>query len=165
MFGMLFRRVHATVDRAVDDLVNRAVVAIPFLIAGGFVTAAVTIRLNQEFGLEAGLLIVASAFALLGLIVAVSVRNRSGGTAEETGAANDEVTAQEPKSAVTNTAEDLSKVDRELLMAAFTSAAPIAIPALVRTVGRNLPLIAAVAAAAFIIARDEGNSAKLEPGE
>ena len=53
-------------------------------------------------------------------------------------------------------------------MAALTSAAPLAIPAIVRTIGRNLPLVAAVAAAVLIIARDgqgRSSSTGLEPGE
>ena len=67
MFGMLFRRAQATVDRAIDGLVTRAIVAIPFLVAGGFGTAALALRLNREFGAETASLIMAGGFVGLGL--------------------------------------------------------------------------------------------------
>ena len=38
MLGSLFRRAQATVDNAIEHLVSRALVAIPFLIAAGFGT-------------------------------------------------------------------------------------------------------------------------------
>ena len=54
MFRMLFRRAQATVDRAIDGLMLRVIVAIPFLIAAGFGTAALAIWLNREYGPETG---------------------------------------------------------------------------------------------------------------
>lgn len=168
MFGSLFRRAQATVDRAIDGLITRAIVAIPFLIAGGFGTAALAMRLNREYGPETGSLILAGGFVGLGLLVALVVRVRSEAPTEgETSA--EETPASEPAAAASADAPDLLGADRELIMAALTSAAPIALPAIVRTVGRNLPLLAAVAAAVFIISRDGQGSgaagAALEPGE
>ncbi len=164
MFGMLFKRAQATVDRAIDGLVNRAIVAIPFLVAAGFGTAALALRLNREYGPETGSLILAGGFAFLGLLAALVMRGRS-----EAAPQGEEATepAPGPGATAADTAEapDLAGADRELMMAALTSAAPIAIPALVRTIGRNLPLVAAVAAAAFIISRDGPASSALEPGE
>lgn len=164
MFGSLFRRVQATFDRAVDSLVSRAIVAIPFLIAGGFGTAALAIRLNREFGSEMGFLILAAGFAALGLITALIFRARSEAPAESDGTAEDSAPADGEPAASTG-APDFAGADRELMMAALTSAAPIALPAIVRTIGRNLPLVAAVAAAAFIISRDNQSGTALEPGE
>jgi len=163
MFGFLFRRAQATVDRAVDSIVHRIIIAIPFLIAGGFGTAALALRLDREYGSETASLIMAGGFAVLGLIVALVLRSRSQ-TPAEADAVTDEAPAQ---ASATASAEgpDLSSTDRDLIMAALTSAAPIAIPAVVRTIGRNLPLVAAVAAAAFIISRDGQSSTALEPGE
>lgn len=161
MFGSLFRRVQATFDRAVDSLVSRAIVAIPFIIAGGFGTAALAIRLNREFGSEMGFLILAAGFAALGLVTALVFRVRSEAPAEADSAAEDPST----ESVAATDAPDFAGADRELMMAALTSAAPIALPAIVRTIGRNLPLVAAVAAAAFIISRDNQSGTALEPGE
>lgn len=161
MFGFLFRRAQATVDRAVDNIVHRIIIAIPFLIAGGFGTAALALRLNREYGPETASLLMAGGFAALGLVAWLIFRPRSEATAET------EVAEEPAQASATAGAEgpDFSNTDRELIMAALTSAAPIAVPALVRTVGRNLPLLAAVAAAAFIISRDGQSSAALEPGE
>jgi len=162
---MLFRRAQATVDHAIDSLINRAIVAIPFLIAGGFGTAALAIRLNRDYGPEMGSLILAGLFAALGLVVALVVRSRSEAPADTQGAAQEAPDSAEAAAAEAAESNDLSGVDRELIMAALSSAAPLAIPAIVRTVGRNLPLIAAVAAAAFVISHDNRGSTALEPGE
>lgn len=167
MFRMLFRRAQATVDRAIDGLMLRVIVAIPFLIAAGFGTAALAIWLNREYGPETGSLILAGGFAALGVIIALIVRARSEVPAEGQGSPDAETTSA-PESAEAAGAQDFSGVDRELIMAALTSAAPLAIPAIVRTIGRNLPLVAAVAAAVLIISRDDqgsSSSTALEPGE
>lgn len=160
MLGSLFRRAQATVDNAIDNAVNRALVVIPFLIAAGFGTAALSMRLNREFGAEMGSLILAGGFVLVGLVVALIVRSRSSKPTE---------TAAEAAETVDREAEQaadpaMANVDRELLMAALTTAAPIALPGLLRAVMRNLPIVAAIAAAGFIMSRSNGTDA-LEPGE
>jgi hypothetical protein len=163
MFGFLFRRAQATVDRAVEGIVHRIIIAIPFLIAGGFATAALALRLNRELGPETASLILAGGFAALGLLAAIVMHARSEAPSEG------EALSEEAPSQASATADaggpDFSGTDRDLIMAALTSAAPIAIPAVVRTIGRNLPLVAAVVAAAFIISRDGQSSTALEPGE
>ncbi len=164
MFRMLFRRAQATVDHAIHGLIYRAIVAIPFLVAAGFATAALSIRLNREYGPEMGSFILAGGFAILGVLVALIVRARLEAPAEAQAAA-DATQASEPEAAAAASDPELAGADRELVMAAVTSALPIAIPAIVRTIGRNLPLVAAVAAAALIISRDHPDSTALEPGE
>lgn len=165
MFGSLFRRAQATVDNAIGQIVNRAIVAIPFLVAAGFGTAAVAMRLNRELGSETGSLVLAGAFAVIGLITALVVHMKS----EKPAAMGDEAEHEAAPDTATAAAEPgTSDIDRELVMAALTTAAPIALPGLLRTLGRNLPLVAAIAAAAFVIARDNGPAAghgALEPGE
>ncbi len=160
MLGSLFRRAQATVDNAIDQVVNRALVAIPFLIAAGFGTAALSMRLNREFGPETGSLMLAGGFIIVGLFVALIVHARA---SKPTEAAAE---ATESTERVAEEADDtaMANVDRELLMAALTTAAPIALPGLLRTMMRNLPIVAAVAAAAFIMSRSTETSA-LEPGE
>lgn len=160
MLGSLFRRAQATVDNAIDHAVNRALVAIPFLIAAGFGTAALSMRLNREFGSETGSLILAGGFVLVGLVVALIVHSRS---SKPTQAVED---ATEAAEGTADAAADsaMASVDRELLTAALTTAAPIALPGLLRAVMRNLPIVAAVAAAAFIMSQNT-NSDVLEPGE
>lgn len=160
MLGSLFRRAQATVDNAIDHLVNRALVAIPFLIAAGFGTAALSMRLNREFGAEIGSLILAGGFIVVGLLVALIVHSRTSKPVE----AATETAETAERNAEEAADPALANVDRELLMAALTTAAPIALPGLLRALLRNLPIVAAVAAAAFIISRSNETDA-LEPGE
>lgn len=160
MLGSLFRRAQATVDNAIDNVVNRALVAIPFLVAAGFGTAALSMRLNREFGAETGSLILCGGFVVVGIFVALIVQSRAGKPTE---------TVEEAADTAEQAADDaadpgLANVDRELLMAALTTAAPIALPGLLRTLMRNLPIVAAVAAAGFIMSRITERDA-LEPGE
>lgn len=167
MFGSLFRRAQATVDNAIGQIVNRAIVAIPFLVAAGFGTAALALRLNRELGPETASLVLAAGFSVVGLLTALIVYSRPEKAAvavEEPGpdvATSEAATGQEP---------GIADIDRELIMAALTTAAPMAIPGVLRVLGRNLPLVAAVAAAVFLIARDNGGGVgvgegALEPGE
>ena len=160
MLGSLFRRAQATVDNAIDQVVNRALVAIPFLIAAGFGTAALSMRLNREFGPETGSLILAGGFVVVGLFVALIVHSQMAKPAEPAA----ETTESAERAADETTDPALANVDRELLMAALTTAAPIALPGLLRAVMRNLPIVAAVAAAGFIMSRNTQPDV-LEPGE
>ena len=160
MFGSLFRRAQATVDNAIEHVVNRVLVAIPFLIAAAFGTAALSLRLNREFGAETASLILAGGFIVIGLIVALIVHSRSSQPAEPLTEAAE--TAERAADEAADPA--MANVDRELLMAALTTAAPLALPALLRALGRNLPILAAVAAAGFILSRSNETDV-LEPGE
>jgi hypothetical protein len=160
MLGSLFRRAQATVDNAIDHVVNRALVAIPFIIAAGFGTAALAMRLNREFGAETGSLILAGGFVIVGAIVALIVHSRTAKPVEPTA----EAAETTERAAAEETDAGLANVDRELLMAALTTAAPIALPGILRALMRNLPIVAAVAAAAFIMSRDTQPDV-LEPGE
>ena len=59
MFGSLFRKAQATVDNAIGQLVRTVLIALPFVVAMGFATAAATSWLVREYGLENGLLTLA----------------------------------------------------------------------------------------------------------
>jgi hypothetical protein len=160
MFGSLFRRAQATVDNAIDHAVNRVLVAIPFLIAAAFGIAALSIRLNREFGAEKASLILAAGFIVVGVVVALIVHSRAAKPPEP-----DTEAAEASERAADEAADPaMANVDRELLMAALTSAAPIALPGILRAVMRNLPIVAAVAAAGFIMSRSNQRDV-LEPGE
>jgi hypothetical protein len=164
MFGSLFRRAQATVDNAIDSVVNRAIVTIPFLVAAGFGTAALAMRLNREFGAETGSVILAFGFVGVGLLAALIVHGRRSRPAEVV----EEAAESAERTAEAATEPGISDVDRELVMAALTTAAPLALPAILRALGRNLPLVAAIAAAGFVMTRDlrgTGRDEALEPAE
>lgn len=173
MFGVLFRRAQDTVDNAISVAVNRALVVIPFLVATAFAVAALAFRLNREYGPETANLMLAGLFVVVGIIAAIVVQLRTPHSAAAsitpTTTSSDDVTpdatAGAPTGIFASVADQLSKTDRDLLMAALTSAAPIALPNLVKLVLRNLPLIVAIAAALFVLSRGSDTSDEAVPAE
>lgn len=150
IFSRLLNRAQASVDTAIDHAVNRVLIAIPFLIAAGFATAALAHRLTREFGVETGNLMIAGMFAVVGLMLAVLLRTR---TPQATDNAASEPEALRSDASESEAGAAFGDADRELMMAALTSAAPIAIPALLRFVVRNLPLVLAIFGALFVMTR------------
>lgn len=152
MFRALFRQAQETVESSITEVVVRALLAIPFLIAIAFASAALTIKLRDAYGGVIAMSVMAGVFALMGLIATAfhaARRSRSATAAD---------VVEEPASAGVGVPEDvqtggMSDTERDLLMAALTSAAPVAIPQLARLILRNLPILAALAAALFIITR------------
>ena len=152
MFDSLLRRAQVTVDNAIDQAINRVIVTTPFVIAAGFGTAALTVRMTRMFGDEMGYLIVAGIFAVIGLIVAAIVSIPRSRPAEVAG----EAAAPEPEADPVKAAEAERKgaaIDSELMNTALKTMAPIALPVILRIFGRNLPLIAAILGAIFVMTR------------
>lgn len=151
MFSAIFNRAQATVDNAIGQVVNRAIIAVPFIIASGFATATVFIRLNREFGSETATLYMAGAFAVIGLVTTAVFSPRATAVTE---AAQPAAAVENSGSAAEAVTPPLSQTDKELLYAALSSAAPIALPGLVRLVVRNWAIIAAILAAVFVLTRE-----------
>jgi hypothetical protein len=154
MFGALFRRAEATVDNAISALVLRLLVVAPFVVAAGFATAAASIYLNRELGAQAGYLVMASVFAIFGLLAAAFVAARPGSPTAEDQQAVSAGPADDAGTATNSQPPSLAPVDRELLTTALAAVGPAALPALARGIAKNLPLVAAVAVAAFVLSRD-----------
>ncbi|AGK56690.1 hypothetical protein HYPDE_25028 [Hyphomicrobium denitrificans 1NES1] len=156
MFAALFKRAEQSVDSAIGDLGNRIAITIPFLVALGFAAASLTIYVNRVYGPELGTLIVAGAFCALGFVVAlvVKARSRQANTSEAT--STNETAPAEEQAATTGTQ---SIFDDEAVMAVVSSAAPIVIPAMVRTGLKNWPILLAAAAGLYVASRPEPNSA------
>ncbi len=151
MLNALFHRAQATVDNAIGQAVNRALIVLPFLIAIGFATAAVTTWLTREYGAELGFLIVAGGFAAIGLLLAAFNMGRG---APITGQTADTTASSQPETvSASKEATQLPDADRELMTAALTTAAPVALPALITVLMRNLPIVAALAALLYILSR------------
>lgn len=156
MFAALFKRAEQSVDSAIGDLGNRIVITIPFLVALGFAAASLTLYVNRIYGPELGNLIVAGAFCVLGLIVALVVKiRRQQANASEATSTNEAAPAEE-QAATTGTQ---SIFDDEAVMTVVSSAAPIIIPAMVRTGLKNWPILLAAAAGLYVASRPEPNSA------
>jgi ABC-type antimicrobial peptide transport system permease subunit len=150
MFQSLFKRAEVAIEQSVGQVITRVLIAVPFLIAAGFGTAALSLRLNRQFDAETSNLIMAGLFGLVGLACAMvfalkSAPEKNTGTASSAEAIPPQ---SEPESNMA-----FSDTDRELLIAALTSAAPIALPQVARMVMRNLPVLAAIGAAIFVMTR------------
>ncbi len=153
MFQSIFKRAEGMIEQSIGQLVVRIIMAVPFMIAAGFGISALSTRVNREYGAEAGHLMMAGIFFGLGVVVALVVAMRKPQPGAAT--ADAEATGPAPGAEQTRPADGttFSDVDRELVLAALTSAAPIAVPYLARLILRNLPLVAAVAASIFVMTR------------
>jgi hypothetical protein len=123
---------------AAASFVARASVAVPFLVALGFATAAIGLELTERFGARNALWLLAGGFCAIGLLAAFAVtmkeqemaadeeqRSNEGGIGEMTSAAATQAATQIP-----------TAVLGALLQNPTSSALPAA-----RLVGQNLPLV------------------------
>lgn len=158
MLGAIFRRAQDTVDTAVGLAFSRVLIATPFLIAAAFAVSALSVRLNREFDAEIANLMLAGLFVVVGVITAgiVSLRNNSVAAGTSAPALEQQAPLTSDAAAGPSAAIDglsFSPEDRELLLAALTTTAPIALPAMFRVMWRNLPLLLTLGAALFMVFR------------
>jgi hypothetical protein len=158
VFASLFKRAEASVDNAIADLGARIIITIPFLIALGFGAASLSTAMNRMYGNELGNLIVAAAFVLVGCAIAIVVRVRS---RSKQPIQEDEEPAQE-QAASSSTAG--SMFDNESVMSIVSSAAPILLPALLRTATKNWPLVLAVAGGLYVFSLSD-SAAETPPAQ
>jgi hypothetical protein len=153
MFQSIIRRAESAIDRSIDHAISRAVMVVPFVIAGGFATAALSQRLTLEFGPETGYWLMAGVFTVLGALTAAIVLARSPAAKGEA-----EPGEEQPSEAAATADEqsilpEFGEAEREMVMSALTTMAPIALPAVLRMLVKNLPIIAVLAAALFVAMR------------
>jgi hypothetical protein len=155
VFASLFQKAEATVDHALVDLSNRILIAIPFIVAMGFAAASLSIFTYRTYGPEIGNLIVAAAFVVLGSVIAIVVRARKKADAsvEEPATAAHEEQIASPKSIF----------DNEQLLGIASTAAPILLPALLRTATKNWPLVLAVAAGLYVFSLSDDTATETQP--
>lgn len=151
MLNALIHRAQVTVDNAIGQALTRALVVLPFLVALGFATAAATTRLTRELGPELGYLAVAGGFAVVGLLLAAFHLGRTAPGGEP--APSFATSSEQDQTSRTAEPGHMSDADRELMTAALTTAAPVALPALITVLMRNLPIVAALAALLYILSR------------
>ena len=155
MFQMMFRRAQAAVETTIEHTIIRIFTALPFLIAIGFVTCALAYRLTAEFGPEIGNLMMAALFVVVGLLgLAMSTVVK---TPTPIGAPA--AIAAPVEAALPEQPADLTGADKELITAALGTIAPLATPYVMRQVMKNLPLLAVVSAALFVVTRNGGQTA------
>lgn len=156
IFGSLFRRAEDAVGNILDQALARILVAIPLLVAAGFATAAASGYLNARYGSETGNLIMAAVFGVVSLLVAAyvatwpAVQAAQSETAKQQTDAVDSEATDTPDMAQTAA---ISDSERELFNSVLASAAPIALPGLVRLLLRNIPLLLAILLAGYVFSR------------
>lgn len=175
MFSILFRRAQATVDNAIGQAVNRAIMAVPFVVAVGFATAAATTYATRMYGAELGYLMIAAAYSVLGLIAVIALRRPVTGPSDSSASSSAEAasaTEVGTESGATSSSREstaksaLDEIDADMIASAVAAAAPLAVGPLLRNLGRNLPLVLTVIAALFLFYRANANplSATSETG-
>lgn len=159
ILGSLFRRAENAVENILDQALARVMVAVPLLVAAGFATAAASGYVNARYGSETGNLIMAGAFVLLGLLVAAYVATWSSTQSAAEAEASASVSAstdEQSETSGTGQQASMSESERELFNAMLSSAAPIALPGLIRVLLRNIPLLLALVVAAYVFSRQTG---------
>ena len=155
MFQSIINRAQHSVESVLTKYVLRAVVAVPFLIACGFGTAAATVKLVQIYGHTEAYALVSAAFAVLGLLTAALIAisgSKPAVAASETVA---DVKPETPETAAK------SLFDADLLVAALGVVGPKAlpaVPAMMRFVVRNWALVVALVVVAYLAMSEEQKS-------
>lgn len=155
MFQGLLKRAERSIDQVVAKYMGRAMVAVPLLVASGFATAALTVKLVELYGSVVAYGVMAALFGVIGLVTMAIVNVGAQRAAEATAA--DAETAASPEQPQEASADGADFLPPEL-KAFLASAAPTALPPVVRGIGRNLPLILVLALVGFIISRFAENS-------
>jgi hypothetical protein len=137
----------------------RASVAVPFVAAAGFATAAITFLLVERFGAIAACWMVAVAFAAIGVIAALLVKKQ-----EEAANAAANAAAEEESSAIEAVGQAVTQSPIELVSALLLSTplGPRLLAAGVNSAARNLPiLVLIILIGALLSAKDLGSG---QPG-
>jgi len=163
LFESVLHRAEAMIGNVLEQALARALVALPLLIAAGFGTAALSTYVNAKYGIQTGQLIMAGGFATLGLLAMLFVSIVGPATIEsgEAATASDDAgTAEGGQSPDSPAMRAFGDAEHELVTTMLASAAPVAVPGILRTLIRNLPLVILILIVAFILSR----SSPSEPG-
>jgi hypothetical protein len=164
MFRGLVNDAKAAAGSLVAKYLARATVAVPFVVALGFATAAITLMLVNRFGAITGSWIVAGGFTLIGLVatLAVTVKEQEEEVAEKQ--AEEADTAGVAADAA---AQAAAQAPLALLGALFaTPTGPGTLAGSVKLVARNVPLVVLLALIALLFWPSEqaAQSQDDEPG-
>lgn len=157
MFQGLFKRAELQIDSVVSKIVGRVLSAVPIVIAAGFATAAATVKLVELYGAVTAYALMAALFAVIGAIAMATLGTEKGPATEEPAAQG----AGKAEGSDTGS-PDVTDLFTPEMRSLLTSAAPVALPAVLRGVGKNLPLILILALVAFVISRFVETSEELD---
>jgi hypothetical protein len=162
MFRELINHAKAAAGSLVARYFARASVAVPFVVALGFATAAVTITLVERYGHVAAYWLVAVGFTVIGLLAAliVSVKEQEEKRAEQQAEERD--TAETGADAAAQAAVQLPVA----ALGALLSSPGGATAALggAKLLGRNLPLVALIVLIGMLLLPSEAAAEAEEAG-
>jgi hypothetical protein len=136
----------STVSKYIVKYLARACVALPFVVAVGFVTAAITLMLIDRYGAIASLWMVAGGFSVIGLVATLVL------TLKERGREIAERRVAELDAARTASARAAAQAPMMLLGALLsTSVGPGFVAGGAKMLARNLPLVALAGLIALLL--------------
>jgi uncharacterized membrane protein len=161
MFRGLINDAKSAAGSMIAKYLARASVAVPFIVAAGFGTAATTVMLVDRYGSIAAYSIVAGAFTLIGLVAAfvVSVKEQEEEVAAEHAEARD--TAEVGTEAAAQAAVQLPIAALGALFS--TPGGTTAVMGGAKVLARNLPLVVLLALLAMLFWPTEHAAGEEEP--
>lgn len=151
MFESIINRAQHSVESTLTKYILKALVAVPFIIAFGFGTAAASAKLVQLYGDVTGHAILAAGFVAIGLVAAGAISAMS----------DNAIVAAEPLAAVdANERSGISPAslfDADFLVATLGVVGPKAIPAIpvfLRFVVRNWALVLSAILVTYLLFAD-----------
>lgn len=159
MFQSIINRATHSVESAVTSIALRAAVAIPFLVALGFGTAAAGVQLVQTYGHVQAYAIMAAAFAVVGIVGMVATR-----PINVTKPADAHAPLEEGNSAPN--IDSSSMITPDFLISALGVVGPKAIPAipaLLRFIVKNWALVLSVAIVAALLMSEQSKTTRSRP--
>lgn len=154
MFQEIANRAQRAIDTLVSKYVVRLTVAVPFVVALGFGTAAASVKLTEMYGSILANAILAGVFATLGLVTAAAI-----GVSQPTPELMTEpvgAVAGEPAPQQAGNEPLLANADA--MLAAIGAIGPTALPLLLRLLVRNLPLVVGALVLAYLLFADTKKS-------
>jgi hypothetical protein len=149
MFRALVNDIKSAAGSLMARYVVRASVAVPFLAAAGFATAAVTLMLIESYGAIAAAWIVAAGFTAIGVVAVavVSAKEQEEENAQARAAETD--TGKVASAAVTQVAEQAPLALLSALLS--TPFGPSALAGGAKMVARNIPLVVLIAVLGLLL--------------
>lgn len=157
MLQAIISRAQKSVDSLVSKYVARFVVAVPFLVAAGFGTAAASIKLTELYGSLHAYTMLAFAFAALGTFAAGFIALASPSPQPD---AAEEAKA-EPAAAMDAPSNGLPNA--EIMLTALGALGPSAFATLLRMLARNLPLVAGILVLGYLLLSEAAERDRGQP--
>lgn len=150
MFQSIIRRAETTIDSIVAKYTARVMVAVPLVVALGFVTAALTVKFVELYGQAAGLSIMAGIFVVLTLLTMAAV---GAGALRDSSPSSEEGQTRAKAEQSGQIASEVEGLLTPELKSVLSAAAPVAVPVVTRAAVRNLHLIVLVAVIVYVFSR------------